>query len=149
MYDSRPNTHAAAAIRERLAEVSGELLAVEKRWRSLREARVALNQTLRMFDPDADRRPVKPKRPYKRVLPSGGGKLSRLVIDALRGSERPMTAPQIVAALGEHVNSIPDAARRVQATLNYLARSRRIAKGGNRQTAKWSLSLPGAGQQEE
>ena len=54
----------------------GELIAVEKQWRSLREAHHALSQTLRMFDPDAESYPIKPKRPYRRVLPRGGGKLS-------------------------------------------------------------------------
>ncbi len=140
MASSSSNSHAAAAIRDRLAEVSGELIAVEKRWRSLREAHAALSQTLRMFDPDADRRPVKPKRPYKRVLPNGGGKLSRLVIDALRVFERPMAVPELVVALGEHTSAIPDAERRVLATLNYLARSRRtVAKKGKGQAAKFGV----------
>jgi hypothetical protein len=137
MSASPPNAHAISAIRERLAKVSGELIAVEKEWRTLREAHYALSQTLRMFDQDADSYPVKPRRPYKRVLPYGE-KLGRLVIDALRVSERPMATPELVIVLGEHASAVPDAARRVQATLNYLARSRRIAKEGKRQSAKWS-----------
>jgi hypothetical protein len=136
------NSHAISAIRERLAEVSGELLAVEKQWRCLREAHAALSQTLRMFDPEADRHPVRPKRPYKRVLPNGGRKLSRFVLDALRASKSPMTASEIVAALGERADGIPDVPRRVRAALNYLARSGRLVREGKRQSAKWSLSSP-------
>jgi len=63
MCDSKPNRQAAAAIRERLAEISGELLAMDKRWRELREAHAALSQTLRMFDPDADGALIAPSGP--------------------------------------------------------------------------------------
>lgn len=61
MSDSRPSTYAVAAIRERFARVSRELVAVEKQSRDLREAHTALSQTLRMFDPDAGS--VAPRRP--------------------------------------------------------------------------------------
>ena len=73
MHDSRPNSHAIAAIRDRLAKVSGELIAVEKHWRDLREVHHTLSQTLRMFDPDADSNPVKPKRTYRRVCRAEAG----------------------------------------------------------------------------
>jgi hypothetical protein len=78
MTKLQSNAHAVAAIRERLAAISGELLAMDKRWRELREAHAALSQTLRMFDPGADGRPVAPKRPYSRAWPRDKGKLSRL-----------------------------------------------------------------------
>jgi hypothetical protein len=147
MSEPRPNTHAVSAIRARLAEVSGELIAVEKRWRSLREAHHSLSQTLRMFDPDADAGQIRPKRSYRRVLPRGGRKLSLLVIDALRVSGRPMSMPDVMAALGNRVEAIPNAERRVRAALNYLARSRGIiAKEGELSAALWSLSLTGSGQ---
>lgn len=141
MAASPSNPHAVSAIRKRLAEVSGELVAIEKQWRTLREEHHALSQTLRMFDPDADSHPVKPRRPYRRVV---GGKLSLLVLDALRVSGRPMTAPEVVAALGEHLSAIPDAERRALATLKYLKRSRGIvAREGARGAARWSLQLSG------
>src|SRR5579863_10322124 len=111
------NSHTVSAIRKRLAEVSGELIAIEKRWRTLREEHHSLSQTLRMFDPNADAGQIKPKRPYKRVLPLGGGKLSLRVIDALRISGRPMTVPDVMAALGDQVKAIPNAERRVRAAL--------------------------------
>lgn len=145
MAVSPSNSHAVAAIRNRLAEVSGELIAVEKRWGSLREAHAALSQTLRMFDPNAESHPVKPKRPYRRVLRDGGGKLNILVLDALRRSGCPMTTPEVVAALSAQVTATPGAERRVRATLNYLARSGGlVVKVGQGQSAKWSPPLPGA-----
>jgi hypothetical protein len=145
MAASPSNTHAVSAIRNRLAEVSGELIAVEKRWRSLREAHHALSQTLRIFDPDADAGQIKPKRPYRRVVPSGSGKLSRSVIDVLRSSDRPMTTLEVVAALGERANGILGVRGRVLAILNYLARSGGlVVKTGQGQSAMWSLSSPRA-----
>jgi hypothetical protein len=145
MASSPPNAHAIATIRTRLAEVSGELVAIEKRWRSLLEAHHALSQTLRMFDPDADSHPVKPKRPYRRVLPFGGGKLSLLVLDALRASRRPMTTLDVIAALGDHANAIPGVERRVRTTLNYLARARgTVIKEGRLEATRWSLPKVGS-----
>jgi hypothetical protein len=73
-----------------------------------------------MLDPDADASQVKPKRPYRRVV---RGKLSLLVLDALRVSERPMTLAEVVGSLDERAHGIPGLSRRIQATLNYLARS--------------------------
>ena len=136
MAASPPNTHAASAVRKRLAEISGELIAIEKRWRTLRDAHHALSQTLRMFSPDVSSQ-IKPKRPYRRVV---SGRLSLIVIDALRASGRPMTAAEVVAGLGGRLTAIPDAARRVQATLNCLARARgTIVREGKGRDAKWSL----------
>ena len=47
-----------AAIRERLAIIASEGRTLEKQLRDLRAAEAALIQTLRVFDPDADRRLV-------------------------------------------------------------------------------------------
>jgi hypothetical protein len=145
MATSPSNTHAVSAIRNRLAEVSGELIAIEKRWRSLREAHHALSQTLRMFDPDADRHPVKPKRPYRRIWPRDLGKLGRVVVDILRASERPMTIADVVGALGKRADGIPGVRDRVRATLNHLTRSGGlVVRNGQGQSAMWSLSSPRA-----
>jgi hypothetical protein len=139
MSASPPNAHAISAIRERLAKVSGELIAIEKQWRALREAHHALSQTLRMFDPSDDLYQIRPKRPYRRVV---SGKLSLLVLDALRASGGPMRLSEVVAALGERVNAIPDTPERVLASLNYLARSRgAVTVEGKREEARWSLAL--------
>jgi len=141
------NPHAVSAIRKRLAEVSGELITIEKRWRVLREEHHALSQTLRMFEPNADVGQIKPKRPYRRVV---SGKLSVLILDALRASGRPMTLAEIVGAIDERARGISDVSRRIQATLNYLARSGAlVAKEGTvgnagkrRGIRVWSVDYP-------
>src|SRR5579872_3171096 len=102
------NSHAVSAIRKRLAEVSGELIAVEKRWRVLREEHHALSQTLRVFDPNADVNQIKPKRAYRRTWPCDRGRLSRLVLEVLRTSGHPMAVDDVVTALGEQTCDVAD-----------------------------------------
>jgi hypothetical protein len=144
MAGSPSNAHAVSAIRERLAKLAGELLAVEKQWHSLREAHNALSHALRTFDPDAGSHPVAPKRPYRRTWPSDKGKLSRLVLDVLRAAERPVTVAEVVAALGGG-DGITDMDRRVRVTLNRLTRSEKlVAKEGKRETARWLPGPPAA-----
>jgi len=47
--NSAPMARAVVSIQKSLSEVSGELIAIEKRWRTWRDAHHALSQTLRMF----------------------------------------------------------------------------------------------------
>jgi 2-hydroxychromene-2-carboxylate isomerase len=87
---------------------------------------------------------VSPKRPYKRVRLFGGGKLSRLVLDALRVSQQPLTASEIVsavvAALGYGDEAFQAIADRVPATLSYMARTRgSVVREGEGRAAKWAL----------
>ena len=67
--------YALAAIRERRAELAGEIKDLESRLRHLRESLVHVDATLRLFDPSTNPR-AKPKRPYKRVKLVGQGKLN-------------------------------------------------------------------------
>jgi hypothetical protein len=106
-----------------------------------------------MFDPDADVCQIKPKRPYRRVLPNGCGKISLLVIDALRASQRLMTTAEIVsavvAALGYRDEAVAAIADRLPATLSYMARTRgSVVREGEGHAAKWSLSSPTAEQRD-
>jgi hypothetical protein len=98
-----------------------------------------------MFDPDAESNPIKPKRPYRRVLPKGGGKLSRLVLDALRVSQQPLTASEtvsaVVAGLGYGDEATQAIADRVPAILSYIARTRgAVVREGEGSATKWSLA---------
>ena len=85
------NRYALAALRERRAELAGELAEVESRARHIRESIGHVDGALRLFDPDADPSTIAHKRPYRRVKLFGHGKLNRLVLDALRAGGRPMT----------------------------------------------------------
>src|SRR5579859_2790741 len=84
------NKYAVAALRERRAELAGEIKILESRLRHLRESLVHVDGTLRLFDPDGNPTTIRPKRPYKRVKLFGQGKLSRLILDTLRKSAQPL-----------------------------------------------------------
>lgn len=75
----------------------------------------------------------------------GNGELNRLIIDALRraGSTTLSCADitkAIVEAKGYGHDSLPALARRVRANLSYLLRGGRVAKTGDRLTARWALA---------
>ena len=138
------NKYALAALRERRAELAGEITATESRLRHLRESLIHVDGTLRLFDPDADPSKITAKRPYKRVKLFGAGKLNRLILDALRKAGRPVTTAEVVDAIVAELGFGEDAAKgmrnRVRANLLYLSKVRGlVAKDGNRDTATWRL----------
>ncbi len=129
------NKYALAAIRERRAELSGEITSLESRLRHLRCSLVHVDATLRMFAPDADPEEIRAKKPYRRTKLFGAGKLNRLILGALRRGERPMTTAEvvdsIVAELGYGEDAKAGMRNRVRANLQYLSRVRgRVVKVG-------------------
>lgn len=138
------NKYAIAALRERRAEIAGEITSIERRLRDLRESLVHVDGTLRLFDPSMDPSRIAPKRPYKRVKLFGAGKLNRLILDALRDATGPMTTREVITAIVAQLGYGEDAAKamshRVRANLLYLSKSRGlVVKEGERQSARWSL----------
>jgi hypothetical protein len=135
---SSPKGPPALTARPRLSCASPDRLA------DLRQSYAAIEATVKLFDPEAAKHRVRPKLPYTRVRLFGGGKLSRLVLDALRVSASPMTASELVAAivasLGYGDEAVQAIADRVPATLSYMARTRgSVAKEGEGRAVKWSL----------
>ncbi len=139
------NQYALHAIRERRAELAGEVRDLESRLRHLRESLAHVDATLRMFDPDADPSNIRAKRPFKRVKLFGAGKLNRMILGALRKAERPLSTLEVVDAVVADMGFGPDAAKgmknRVRANLLYLAKVRgAVVKDGERQGATWRLA---------
>lgn len=122
------NRYAIAALRERRAAIDGELRQCEQRLRHLREMLGHLEATLSLFDPDGNPKAIKAKRPYKRVKLFGSAKLNRLILDAIRRGDRPMTTLEIIAAVVADLNFGEDAAKgmksRVRASLLYVEGAR-------------------------
>ncbi|MDX7952207.1 hypothetical protein P7D22_13585, partial [Lichenihabitans sp. Uapishka_5] len=122
------NKYALAALRERRAELAGEITAAEQHLRHLREAILHVDGTLRLFDPDADPSKIAAKRPYKRTKLFGAGKLNRLILDALRKAGRPLATAEVVDAIVAELGFGEDAAKglrnRVRANLLYLSKVR-------------------------
>lgn len=142
----KSNQYALAALRERRAELSGEIRQLEQRLRSLRTSLTHLDGALAMMAPGFDPSTIKAKRPYKRVKLFGQGKLNGHILDALRRGARAMTTAEVTDAVAEAVNFGPDAAQglksRVRANLLYLTKVRGlVAKDGDRETAVWGLAL--------
>ena len=143
MKDSS-NQYALAALRERRAEIAGEITELESRLRHLRESLTCLDGTLALFQPGDDPKAVKPIRPYHRVKLFGAGKLNRMVLDALRRGGRPMTTAEVVSSICEALGYGEDATKgmknRVRSNLAYLARvGGSVVKEGEREGARWGL----------
>ena len=141
--EKKSNVYALAALRERRAEIAGEITECERKLRHLRETMVHVDGTIRLFS-DMEPESIPAKRPYKRVKLFGAGKLNRMIMDALRNEGRPMTTTEVVDAICASLNFGPDAAKgmknRVRANLLYLAKVRGIVtKEGDRETATWAI----------
>jgi hypothetical protein len=104
------NRYALAALKERRASIDGEMRECERRLRYFRETLGHLDATLALFDPEGNPKAIRAKRPYKRVKLFGAGKLSRLILDALRKAERPLSAPEVTAAVVAELDYGPEAA---------------------------------------
>ena len=147
MKDSS-NKYALAALRERRAELAGEIKDLESRLRHIRDSLIHVDGTLRLFDPDGNPTSIKPKRQYKRVKLFGQGKLNRLILDALRKAEKPLRTQELIDAIAAEVDFGPDAANglkgRVRSNLLYLSKVRgAVVKEGERETATWTLARLG------
>jgi hypothetical protein len=137
--------YAINALRERRASIDGEIQACELRLRSLNEALCHLDATLSLFDPDDDPKSIRAKRRYDRAKLFGGGKLTRLILDALRRSERPLTTPEVIKAVAVELNlgsDVPAGVKaRVRTGLGDLRKARgSVIKEGERAMARWRLS---------
>jgi|SRR5208283_5190391 len=138
------NRYALAALKERRASIDGEIRACELRLRSLNEALCHLDATLALFDPGYDPKTIRAKRRYERRKLFGGGKLTRLILDALRRAERPLASREVIEAISGQMNygSQPPAGviGNIRAGLRYLAKRGTVVKDGERKAAAWRLS---------
>ena len=112
--------------------------------RGLNEALCHLDAVLSLLDPDDDPKTIRSKRRYDRAKLFGGGELTKLILDALRRSERTLTTPEVIKAVAVELNlgtDIPAGVKaRVRAGLRYLRKVRNsVVKEGERATAIWRL----------
>jgi hypothetical protein len=91
--------HVISALRNKRAELSGELIAAEKRILQLRDDVANLDRTIRAFDPTAEPHTIQPilRRRKSTLIPRG--QCSRAVLDMLRHADDPMTAREIATQL--------------------------------------------------
>src|SRR5580704_10153363 len=91
--------HVISALRNKRAELSGELIAAEKRILQLRDDVANLDRTIRVCDPTAEPHTIEPilRRRKSTLIPRG--QCSRAVLDMLRHADDPMTAREIATQL--------------------------------------------------
>jgi hypothetical protein len=91
--------HVISALRQKRAELSGELIAAEKRILQLREDISSLDRTIRVFDPTAEPHAIRPILRRKRPTLIPRGQCSGAILDMLRHADGPITAREIAAQL--------------------------------------------------
>lgn len=138
------NRYAIHALKDRRATLAGEVIKFKQAIRDREKQLAHLDGCLRVLDPDYRANTVPPKR-LRNVKLFGGGELNRLILDALRRADGPLSNQEIAAAIveakGYGADALPALARRVRANLTYLASKRRaVTKIGDRSTARWTLA---------
>ena len=139
------NQYALHALRERRAEMAGEMTQLLERVRYLKQAIHSLDGTLAIMAPGCDPSTIRPKRPRTKAKLFGAGKLNALIYDALRKGDRPMSLVEVCEAIGEAVGFGPKAVvglrSRVRSALLYLTKVRgTVIKEGEREAARWLIS---------
>jgi hypothetical protein len=144
--NERSNRYAINALKERRAEIDGEIEAARRRLDNLTEAIIHLDASLALLDPTYDPASMRPKRLYRRAKLFGGKKLTALILDALRRAERSLSAQEVVAAIAAEVGgaSGPNVTKRVRMGLQHLAKRGAAVKDGERKGAKWALAVANA-----
>jgi hypothetical protein len=136
--------HVISALKTKRAELSGDLVAAEKRILQLREDIASLDRTIRVFDPTAEPHTIRPILRRKKPTLIPRGQCSRAVLDMLRQAHEPMTAREIAAQLAMRYQidvSNTDAMKALIAKVrNTLARQKGLASEMRGDAKAWKLA---------
>jgi hypothetical protein len=91
--------HVISALKVKRADLSGELIAAERRILQLRADISSLDGAIRIFDPIAEPHTIRPILRRKKPTLIPRGQCSRAVLDMLRHADSPMTAREITVQL--------------------------------------------------
>jgi len=91
--------HVISALREKHAELEGELRQAEKRVIQLRADLEAIDGALRVFDPSLAPHTIRPKARRKPPSYFRYGQFARTVLDTLRRASAPMSARSIAETI--------------------------------------------------
>jgi hypothetical protein len=137
-------THVVSALRKKRAEVAGHVHDLEKKVKTWRVRLAHIDETIKIFSPDADPEAIPPKRTYRRARYFSRGEFARLCLDALRKADRPLTTAEIVASVIEAKglpNSIaPSLTEKTLAYLRTKLATGSIVKTGATQGTRWALA---------
>lgn len=87
-------THVVSALIRKRAEIAGQIEHTQSSLRQLIIDLDNLDATIRLFKPDIDLEEIKPK-PLPPRHQAYKGEISRIVLETLRQSEKPLTAQEI------------------------------------------------------
>jgi hypothetical protein len=137
--------HVISALRAKRAELSGELIAAEKRTVQLRADIASLDGTIRVFDPTAAPDKIRPVLRRKKPALIPRGQCSRAVLDTLRLAVKPMTVREIAAELATRYQldtSNTDAMKALIAKIrNTLARQKGLASELRGDVKAWRVKV--------
>jgi hypothetical protein len=139
--------HVLSGLLRKRAELAGEIEHADTMLRQLRIDLDALDQTIRLFDPDIDLEEIKPK-PLPPRHQAFRGELSRLLLDTLRQSNRPMSVQELASrVMAERGLNATDKRlarailKRVGAALRHLrSRSQVRSQEGTGQGLVWEIA---------
>jgi len=126
------NDHVLSGLIAKRAELAGKIETMQREMRELVATIGHIDAAIRAFDPNADIEDIKPKLPPR--FQAFKGEVSRLVLDALRKSRKPMPVSDLtlIVAAGRGIN--PDdkpfmrvLSRRVGACLRNLRKKKLVA----------------------
>ncbi|MBG1233996.1 hypothetical protein [Aestuariivirga litoralis] len=138
------NTQAIFALKERRAKAAGRIESLQKQLSKSRREVASLDATIHIFDPAYKVGSIRPKRPKVKTNLFKMGQLGRIILDALRKAERPLSSAEVVEAValaaGAEKAREPLFRPSVSANLSYMARRGKVIKAGSRDRALWALN---------
>lgn len=143
MRDST-NRYALAVLKDKRATLASEIVHLERQIRARKDSLAHVDATLKLLDPSIETGSIPNKRLSKRIRLFRQGELGRLILGALRSSERPLRTAEIVSAIlsaGGHGESArATVAPRVRGNLAYLERRGKVEKISVGLQARWRLN---------
>lgn len=141
------NEHTIAGLSRKRAELAGRIEHSQAELRQLVIDLQHIDAAIRLFKPDADLEAIEPK-PWPPVHQAFRGEISRIVLDALRTAEVPMTTMALTHAVMRQRNLDPTdtklartMSKRVGACLRGLRRNTPIvSERGAADVMMWSLA---------
>ena len=136
--------HVISALRSKRAELSGELIAAEKRIVQLRVDIQSLDGAIRVFDPTAAPDKIRPILRRKKPALIPRGQCSRAVLNTLRDASTALTVREIAAQLAARYQldaSDRDAMKALIAKVrNTLARQKGLTSELRGDTKAWKVA---------
>jgi hypothetical protein len=126
-----PNEHVLSGLITKRAELAGKIETMQREMRELVATIGHIDASIRVFDPNADLDDIKPKLPPR--FQAFKGEVKRLLLNALRKSEKPLPLSDLtlIVAAGRGLN--PDdkpfmriLSRRVGACLRNLQKKKLV-----------------------